>query len=129
MAEPHEDEHDSSLEIPKLPESNMSDDGDLSGMNGRGRRRHRSRRSDCGSHGGFGAISQQPGRRVSPLNLRRDDAENDKDGNGGDAVENSEGINAVHHSSKMNEENFDFKNGSLLDDRRPFKQTASYKDL
>ena len=61
------------------------------------------------------------------MNLRREH-DNDRDGDGGDAVEASEGVNAYAHSSRMNED--DFKNGiHILDDKRPFKQTASYQDL
>ena len=88
VAAPHEHEHDSSLEIPKLPDS---DTGSMIAI----RRFTRSEKSGSSSHGGFGAISQRMGRRVSPLNLRGNEHDNDRDGDGGDA--DSEGVaNACH---------------------------------
>ena len=92
VAAPHENEHDSSLEIPKLPDSET---GSMINI----RRYHRSENSGNSSHGGFGAISQRMGRRVSPLNLRgnggANEHDNDRDGDGGDA--DSEGVaNAFH---------------------------------
>jgi len=54
--------------------------------------------------------------------------DDDKQGNGGDAVEQSEGINAYVNSSRVNEDQ-EFKGGSDLEDKRAFKQSASYQDL
>ena len=114
VAAPHEDhEHDSSMEMPKLPESDCEDNGhqvmhhDGKNNNCRGRHRHRSERSSSSSNEGFGAISHQMGRRLSPLNLKGrvgSEHDNDKDGDGGDAFEqHSEGIvNACHHSEVLN---------------------------
>lgn len=51
----------------------------------------------------------------------------DKQVNGGDAVEQSEGINAYVNSSRINEDQ-EYKGGSDLD-KRAFKQSASYQDL
>ena len=147
VAAPHEHEHDSSLEeVPKLPDSESCEDFiSLNGMkNARGRCRHRSEKSSGSSQGGFGANSQRMGRRVSPLNLRGGGAgggnehDNDRDGDGGDAVEqHSEGVNAYHQSSRINDQQQDGvcqdyrsdDNLIMREDRKPFKLTASYQDL
>jgi hypothetical protein len=66
-------------------------------------------------------------RCVSDLNLKPH-LDDDKQGNGVDAVEQSEGINAYVNSSRVNEDQ-EFKGGSDLEDKRAFKQSASYQDL
>ena len=110
---PHE--HDSSMELPKFADSDRSDDGENK-KGARGRRRHRASSSE-GSHNFGAATSQQFGRRVSPMNLRRENF-NDRDG---DALDNSDDVHVCHHSSRINDENNEFKNGAPLEEKRNFK--------